>query len=103
MSAEGEIISYGFNHGYHQACSCDQAHGHKNPHALHAEVMALSSDDPEIFHGAIMGITHAPCDLGCTDLIVKMGLSAVYYLGTPSSQNGLYKLSQHHIHTQALG
>ena len=103
VSQTGEVISYGFNHGYHQACSCDTHQGHKNPHALHAEVMALDSTDPEIFKGASIVLTHAPCDLGCTDLIISKHLAAVYYMGIPSTRNGLSKLDIQNINHTHLG
>lgn len=97
-----EILSYGFNHGYSEPCSCDVRKGYKNAHATHAEIMALPTESASTLEGGIMVITHAPCDLGCADRIIESKLSAVYYGGEPSAMNGLQKLSQANIQTEHI-
>jgi len=65
---DGEIISYGFNHGYHEACDCSMTE--KNSHVIHAEQMALSGSDKDIYEGATLYVTYKPCDK-CEVLIKK--------------------------------
>ena len=73
------IVSYGFNHGYMEECGCNPTKGIKNPHALHAEQMALQGTDEDIYIGADMYIPYQPC-MDCARLIVEKGLASVHYL-----------------------
>lgn len=71
---DGEVISYGFNHGYHEKCDCSMTE--KNPHCLHAEQMALCGEDREIYEGATLYVTYKPCDK-CRLLIEKCKIKEV--------------------------
>lgn len=72
-----KIISYGFNHGFDEKCSCSMTD--KNPHVLHAEQMALCGEDREIYEGATMYVTYPPCDK-CMILIQQCKLKEVIFL-----------------------
>lgn len=72
-----KVISYGFNHGFHEKCFCSMTE--KNPHCLHAEQMALCGDDVEIYDGATMYVTYPPCDK-CSVLIERCKIKEVIYL-----------------------
>ena len=71
------IVSYGFNHGFEEQCSC--SHDDKNPHVIHAEQMALCGNDREIYEGATIYVTYPPCEK-CMILIEKCKLKEVIYL-----------------------
>ena len=72
-----KIISYGFNHGFEESCSCSMKD--KNPHVLHAEQMALCGKDREIYEGASIYVTYPPCDK-CMILIQQCKLKEVIFL-----------------------
>ena len=74
---DGEVISYGFNHGYHEKCDCSL--DDKNPHVIHAEQMALCGEDHEIYEGASIYVTYPPCDK-CMILIKKRKIKTVLFL-----------------------
>lgn len=74
---DGKVISYGFNHGYHEKCSCSMED--KNPHVLHAEQMALCGEDREVYKGATLYVTYKPCDK-CEILIKQCEIKEVFYL-----------------------
>ena len=73
----GNIIGYGFNHGYDETCHCSPTD--KNPHVLHAEKMALCGSDREIYHGATLYVTYPPCP-DCETLINQCKIKEVIYL-----------------------
>lgn len=73
----GRVISYGFNHGYHEVCDCSITE--KNPDVIHAEKMALSGSDREVYEGATIYVTYPPCEK-CMILIEKCKLKEVVYL-----------------------
>lgn len=77
VTKNGKILSYGFNHGYTERCSC--SFEGKNPHVIHAEQMALCGDDVEVYEGAIIYVTYPPCEK-CMILIEKCKLKEVVYL-----------------------
>lgn len=79
---DGIIVSYGFNHGFHEKCNCDT--NTKNPDVLHAEEMALCGFDKEVYNGANMFVTHEPCE-NCTKLIEKCNIKELTYI----SRNGV--------------
>ena len=90
---DGELISYGFNHGYHEKCNCSMTD--KNSHVLHAEQMALSGTD-DLYVGAILETTYAPC-LNCAVLIVQKGISLVVYHEEDKCMSGVKYLIEHKV------
>lgn len=74
---DNKVISYGFNHGYDEDCSC--SHEGKNPHVRHAEEMALCGKDKDIYNGAVIYVTYPPCEK-CSVLIEKCKIKKVVYL-----------------------
>lgn len=74
---DNAIISYGFNHGFSEACECSPCD--KNPHVLHAEQMALCGSDKEIYNGADIYVTYPPCEK-CMILIEKCKLKTLTYV-----------------------
>lgn len=72
-----QIISYGFNHGFHESCDCSM--DDKNPHVLHAEAMALCGEDRDIYNGADIYVTYPPCEK-CMILIEKCKLKTLTYV-----------------------
>lgn len=83
-----EVLSYGFNHGLDEKCSCSMSS--KNPDVLHAEQMALSHDID--FGGAILEVTYAPC-LNCAKLIVGKGIKKVIYHDADKCGSGIKYLT----------
>lgn len=73
----GEVISYGYNHGFHESCDCSMSD--KNPHVLHAEQMALCGSDKDICNGADIYVTYPPCEK-CMILIEKCKLKTLTYV-----------------------
>ena len=89
-----EVISYGFNHGFDEVCACSMSD--KNPHVLHAEQMALSGSDREIYHGATLEVTYAPCEK-CAVLIVQCKIEKVIYHDEDKSLMGVNYLKQNGV------
>ena len=74
MVQDSRVVAYGFNHGYSERCTC--VLDGKNPHVLHAEQMALSGDDTEIYEGADLYVTYKPCEK-CSIMIEKLKIGRV--------------------------
>lgn len=87
-----EILSYGFNHGLDEKCSCSMSS--KNPDVLHAEEMALSHDID--FTDAILEVTYAPC-INCAKLIVSKGIKEVIYHDADKCGSGIKYLINHNV------
>ena len=60
----------------------------KNPHVLHAEQMALSGSDRDIYSGATIEVTYAPCEK-CAVLIHQCGIAQVNYIECDKSKIGI--------------
>lgn len=82
---DGEVISYGFNHGFDEKCACSMSE--KNPHVLHAEQMALIGDK-SVYYGAVLEVTYAPC-IKCAVLIEQCKIKRVDYLEDDKSLEGV--------------
>lgn len=89
-----EVIAYGFNHGFDEVCSCSMSN--KNPHVLHAEQMALSGSDVEIYNGASLEVTYAPCEK-CAVLIVQRKIKEVAYHDEDKTMIGVNYLKQNGV------
>ena len=73
---DGEVIAYGFNHGYTEECTCSLES--KNPNVLHAEAMALQGHCIDYIDAHIY-ITHPPCN-NCQELIKQKQIKTVTYI-----------------------
>lgn len=87
------IISYGFNHGYHEKCTCSLTE--RNPHVLHAEAMALSGTD-DLYSGATLETTYAPC-INCSVLIVQKKIDKVIYHEADKCGTGIRYLIEYNV------
>lgn len=93
VTKNDEVISYGFNHGYHEACTCSMTE--KNSHVIHAEQMALSGFD-DLYTGATLETTYAPC-INCAVLIVQKKIAKVIYHEADNCGTGIKYLTQHKV------
>ena len=93
VTQNGQVISYGFNHGYEEDCSCN--HHTQNPHVLHAEAMALSGDS-EDYRGATLWVTYQPC-MPCAALILSKRIAKVIYSQTSKTPESIHFLDFHGI------
>ena len=71
---DGEVISYGFNHGFYEKCTCSMSE--KNPDVLHAEEMALLAVARDSCKGAKIFVNYPPCKK-CQNMILNYGISEV--------------------------
>lgn len=93
VTKNDEVISYGFNHGFFEQCSCSLTE--KNPHCLHAESMALVGTD-DLYSGATLETTYAPC-INCAILIVQKKIAKVIYHESDKCGTGINYLTQHKV------
>ena len=77
---------------------CEGADGRTLPDVVHAEIMALekclgSIDNPA---GMTLYVTRQPC-INCAQLIVGVGISAVYYRDADDKTDGIEHLVAHGV------
>ena len=98
---ENNTVFTGFNET--PEGECENEHGHTYPHVIHAEIDACAkiAQSHETTRSARVFVTTAPC-LNCASMLIKMGVSEVYYKNLYKNRDGLRLLEKHHVYVDQI-